>query len=171
MVSICFVKINARYKKLPLFRKAAKAHELAIVKIIKEKQPRNVATIYNVSEDQYDAEYLDIQHNEDRNRRTSDIASALEQLHAIGIVFVDYTNDNVGYSTIDKVWKLFDFDCSGAIDEQGEWKLEPPAETHALVTAKKLRSNEPFINKKEIDWVILVEEYRELLKSRIKMMI
>ena len=156
---------------MALFTKAANVHELEIAKIIKDKQPPNVATIYTIYEDRYDIEYLDIQHNEDRNRRTSDIASALEQLHAIGIVFVDYTNDNVGYSTIDKVWKLFDFDCSGVIDEHGEWKLEPPAESHALVTAKKLRSNEPFINKKEIDWVILVEEYRELLKSRIKMMI
>ena len=147
---------------MALFTKAANVHELEIAKIIKDKQPPNVATIYTIYEDRYDIEYLDTTNELHRKRRTDDIVSALEQLHAIGIVFVDYTNDNVGYSTIDKVWKLFDFDCSGVIDEHGEWKLEPP-ESHALTTAKKLR----FDKKTEIDWVILVKEYPVLLTNRI----
>ena len=120
---------NANTTKHPFFRKYFNEarNERAIAKII---QTANAETsllirIYNVTKDYYDAELLDKYHD-DKARMIKQIKRNLQKLHEHNVVYVDLKDDNMGYSTIDKRWKLYDFDCSGVIRANGKWKIEAP---------------------------------------------
>lgn len=61
----------------------------------------------------------------------NDVINGLEQLHNLCIVYVDLHVGNVGWSKIDKCWKIFDFNMSGILNEgennncENTWKIEP----------------------------------------------
>ena len=54
------------------------------------------------------------------------VSSGLDQLHSIGVVYIDLHVGNVGWSPKSGRWKIFDFNMSGVV-EKGSWKLEPSA--------------------------------------------
>jgi hypothetical protein len=58
---------------------------------------------------------------------STDIRNAISQLHNLGVVYIDIKADNVGFSTFDQTYKLFDFDCSGIIHPQDpkRWQNRP----------------------------------------------
>jgi hypothetical protein len=56
-----------------------------------------------------------------------DIWKAILELHEQRIIYIDLKSDNVGYSDIDKCWKLFDYDCSGICNDAcNQWIIKPP---------------------------------------------
>ena len=56
----------------------------------------------------------------------TDIKKGLVQLHQLNVVYIDLKEDNIGYSEVDKKWKIFDFDCCGiCFDQQQRWLREP----------------------------------------------
>jgi len=93
--------------------------------LIKTKLP-NVVAVYNVTPGYIDMELLDVNHA-DKSNMKHDVYLAMEQLHSINVVYVDFKFDNFGYSHTDKCWKVFDFDGSGILDKsQDKWDSEPP---------------------------------------------
>ena len=110
--------------------------------------------IISVQEDYYDSELLDIFY-EDDTRKADDIKQAIEQLHAMGIVYIDLKMDNMGYSHTDSCWKLFDFDFSGIYHKVDNgswvWDQEPCHGYNYIKYACKINlGDEPT----QIDWMI-----------------
>ena len=55
----------------------------------------------------------------------NDIKEGLDHLSSIGVSYIDLKNENICYSTEDDSWKIFDFDMSGILNDNGEWINEP----------------------------------------------
>ena len=136
--------------------------ELKIVEILKDKNFRNIVDIYNTCSKCIDMELLDI-HADDKKigNITADIRNAIEQLHSVGIIYIDIRRDNMGYSHIAGKWKLFDFDASGIVEKGDDtvWVMEPP--TYA--TYKKYSSCRREGGFKQLDRVIL-EDFLHTIK-------
>lgn len=109
-------------------------NELLICKKIMElPTPKKfLINVYNVDIQNHqsfvDIELLDTNITENKFielNGINDIHKGLEILHSLGIIYIDFKLDNIGYSEKDKCFKLFDFDCSGLIDTNSKWILEP----------------------------------------------
>ena len=56
------------------------------------------------------------------------IIQGMNNLHNIRCIYIDFKDDNIGYSLRDKSWKIFDFDCSGFCSpDYQRWIIPPPA--------------------------------------------
>lgn len=126
-----FIKIKkvVNYMKVPIFRKLfyhGSAHESTIVKLIKNNLNNKLVRVFNVNKNYYDTELLDIDYK-DKSKLIMDIKESLQLLHKLNIIYIDLKQDNIGYSHIDKRWKIFDFDCSGIANHNFQsWNKEPP---------------------------------------------
>ncbi len=104
--------------------------EIEIAKILFQNPQKNVVKIYDVVHDE-DNCYIDMEYLNDSyvsmSKYKDDFKNALDQLHSQGIVYIDIKSDNIGFSSIDNTYKVFDFDCSGIVDIQNpqKWKKEP----------------------------------------------
>lgn len=119
-----------------VFRKVLKPNDLAamtefeIAKRLFANPQKNVVKIYDVVEKDGVC-WIDMECLDDSYRPLfdyeNDIKCALDQLHSIGVVYIDIKSDNIGYSTKDGVFKLFDFDCSGIVylDSPSVWERQP----------------------------------------------
>lgn len=118
---------------VPFFRKTfydGSNNEYEIATLIKKKQKnslnKEVVRIFNVNKHYYDVELLDVYYH-DKSTLLNDIHECLKVLHSLHIIYIDLKEDNIGYSHIDKRWKIFDFDVSGiANDKFNSWMKEPP---------------------------------------------
>jgi serine/threonine protein kinase len=120
----------------PFFRKYfAKDDKIEkiIVKMIckiQKKHPsmcKTLLRIYDITDSYYDAELLDKYEFSQTKNKADDIKRNLDILHGMNIVYVDLKEDNIGYSSIDKVWKIYDFDSSGVMNsDRSSWKVEAP---------------------------------------------
>lgn len=131
--------------------------ELVIVSIIKANKLDNIVDIYETGKNHIDMELLDIYADEKTlGDMESDIRKAIEQLNAVGIIYIDLKRDNIGYSHMHEKWKIFDFDASGLVDVNDDttWLMEPP-----MYYKYKKYSNRLVDKKglKELDRVILEE--------------
>lgn len=133
----CIQEIQETYNGLPFFRKHTNAisstNELAIAKILYKNPCSHCVKIYNIREggihSYIDMELLNTQKLQELEKELihNDIYIALEELHLHQIIYIDLKNDNIGYSEIDKTWKLFDFDASGITDSTfSKWIEKPP---------------------------------------------
>lgn len=90
---------------------------------------RNIVTIYAVKGNIIDQELLEscIYHKEKIPNMINDIRDGLEHLHKNKIVYIDLKLDNIGYSTKEGCFKLFDFDMSGIAhpNDSSKWLHEP----------------------------------------------
>ena len=119
--------------KVPFFRKTfyeGSFHEHDIASLIYQKQKQGscikLVRILEVNKDFYDAELLDVYYH-DKSTLVRDIQQCLEELHKLHIIYIDLKDDNIGYSHIDKRWKIFDFDSSGIANRRyTQWVKEPP---------------------------------------------
>lgn len=117
----------------PFFRKAygekPSYNELYICSLIKINNPPNIVEVYNVTPDHIDMELLDMEiFPKDEDSFYDDVNKGLDELHKLGVVYIDLKKDNIGYSHTSKCWKIFDFDASGVLNqyEPNKWLLEPP---------------------------------------------
>ena len=115
----------------PIFRKQTNClAEIIIMKeIILAKSPV-LLQIYAIQDQArpwyYDAELLDVACTNFKNKHR-DIRECLGKLHQLGIAYVDLKHGNMGFSMIDKRWKLFDYDSSGLYSIKAQsWIYEPP---------------------------------------------
>jgi serine/threonine protein kinase len=100
---------------------------------IKEHPHKNLVTVYDVTLSYVDEEMLDIGDSYENfaelfiNREgIHQIHEALNHLHGLGIVYIDLKMENIGWSNVDKCYKLFDFNGSGTITADGcHWHREP----------------------------------------------
>jgi len=111
------------------FRKMCDLGSLAekqIAQLLLNAHLSHVVAIHDVRPSHIDMELLDVYHDETSTQET-DIRMAVQQLHTIGVVYVDIKSDNFGYSHANGCWKLFDFDGSGLLKEGklDEWELAP----------------------------------------------
>ena len=123
------IKKDVNGMKVPFFRKTfyeGSFHEREIVSLIYQNQIQGLVRILEINNDFYDAELLDVYYN-DKSTLVSDIQKCLDELHKLHIIYIDLKDDNIGYSHIDKRWKIFDFDSSGIANRSyTKWVKEPP---------------------------------------------
>lgn len=130
-------KIRGKYlvneKFIPYFRKPFFEHmgslsetEKIVTKRLIDIQNPKVLRIFRIGKSYYDAELLDTKYSDKKNIHR-DILQNLKELHKMGIIHVDLKNDNIGYSHLDKRWKVFDFNISGIMrSNKKDWLRAPP---------------------------------------------
>ncbi len=117
---------------IPFFRKYFQnMNEKAIVEILFKHQNHNLLRILRVENEYYDAELLDLFYDDIINLH-KDIKRDLVELNDLNIIYIDLKDDNVGYSHIDKKWKLFDFDCSGVCTSDKQSWIHAPLDSYNL---------------------------------------
>lgn len=126
------VNIDDNYKGQNIFRKQVRRNvELIISKKIMENPNPYIVTIYHVNTDNstVDMELLNTEYemnDENIAKIHKTIKEALQYLHSINIMYIDWKYDNIG-QTSDGNFKLFDFDSSGiATDDNKEWLIRKP---------------------------------------------
>lgn len=104
-----------------MFHKKAQCDvEIQVCKLLSTlpKMP-NVVNIYDVRANTIVMEQLDVNYQNlsvaDRSRVIYDLLQGLKQLNANGIYYADIKLGNIGWSTDDKCWKIFDFDIAGTM--------------------------------------------------------
>jgi hypothetical protein len=111
------------------------------------KKHKNVVNIYYVGSNFVDMELLDIYeiYGEKETEETVKIIEIMREvkteLQGLGILYIDWKLDNIGFSKIDNTYKLFDFDCSGIMNiETKEWIKKPKmyySYTQATIAGKE----------------------------------
>lgn len=166
-------KIEDTFQGKPYFMKiintddSSQRTELTIASILQKNPLKNVVKVLDISYKcpvHIKYELLDVEKNWDKplEKETMliDIKNGLTQLHQKNIIYIDLKEDNIGYSSKNKEWKLFDFDCSGiTMPDMEKWLIIPP-KFFMWNAIHKLKSNMNFyIGEKKIS---CVEEIRVL---------
>lgn len=105
--------------------------EYKICTVISQQANSNIVKFYAINSISLDMEVLDTQlkisNESDAIRLITDMVNARNYLLSIGIVYIDWKLDNIGWSEEDKAFKLFDFDVSGTFNTKTcQWINEPP---------------------------------------------
>ena len=158
------------YKGSQFFRKVYNIHpteeqnylkkvEKSIVKILMKHPNPNIVKYYKINYKYVNMEEvntLNLYHFFNEVSMTSKEIIELQEvmrsvkdfLQGLGIMYVDWKFDNIGKSSIDNKYKLFDFDASGIIDlVTKKWKLKPIERYWSYKTAIQNGAKTP----KEID--------------------
>lgn len=135
--------------------------ERVIASLLLNTNVPNVVRVYRVTDTHYDAELL-VPYHDDDTSQASDIRAALDQLHSLGIVYLDLKRDNMGYSTTDNCWKLFDFDGCGTLLKHDVWDNVPPSYKTYLMYKDMIKPGEDLVS---IDWLIYQNMYKETPKT------
>ncbi len=104
--------------------------ETIISKILMKNPHPNIVTIYKVTEDFIEMEWLDTHTTFLFKITDTDIISLYEAkkyMQKLGISYIDWKYDNIGYNSLHKV-KIFDFNMSGIfnIHNNDIWLYKPP---------------------------------------------
>lgn len=149
-----------------LNKNSESATEFEIAKRLFDNPKKNVVQIYDVVEKD-DMYWIDMECLDDSYKPlveyAADLKCALDQLHSLGVVYIDIKSDNIGYSTKDGVFKIFDFDCSGIVylDSLTQWEREP---LHISAKYKRLRLEEYKVSSLfELDALAFEMEYKKKL--------
>jgi len=132
MVSECeIIDTEELYYNKPFFRKMNPLDiEYNITLILQNNPHPNVVPIYNSSSIMLDIELLNIDIGTliEENKRLfiTDLLRAKKHLHNIGIVYIDWNINNIGYSVTDECFKIFDFDGGGIFNiNTNDWIMSP----------------------------------------------
>ncbi len=117
-------------------------NELAIAKLLMRNPQKNVVRVLKIST-KTKIPYIDYQKldtykdlnkkfKKDLNKKLKsvrrDIKTGLSNLHKLNIIYIDLKSDhsNIGYDSVSKEWRIFDFDASGICDKTRlKWKRNP----------------------------------------------
>lgn len=160
---------------IPFFRKwftdGDNNHEQEIVTMLKKNPDVCCPRILRITDKYYDAELLDLYHASNDVAKKKDIKKCLERLHDMDIIYVDLKEDNIGYSHVDKKWKIFDFDSSGiCAPSKDRWIREPPfyyqyKTAYKLLFPRKYKDVDVFDIKKEREVMPLTRIDNVLFKA------
>jgi serine/threonine protein kinase len=122
--------ITDTYEGKPIFRKETmRKIELMITKKIMETPNPYIVSIYDVNDTKntIDMELLDLNYElNDENIKKIQITvkEAIQYLHSINVMYIDWKYDNIGLSK-DGKFKLFDFDSSGIANSSNQdWLIK-----------------------------------------------
>jgi mannose-6-phosphate isomerase-like protein (cupin superfamily) len=103
-------------------------NEADICRILMAHPQKNVVDVYGVTDDYIDLQNLDpIRDASEMIAAKHDVANGLIQLHALDIAYIDLKHDNVGYDTVARCYKIFDFNASGRMTPNHQtWIQKPP---------------------------------------------
>ena len=113
------------------FRKTIKyTIELEIVKILQDNPHPNIVTFYDITNRYFDMELLDTEYfttqcafsNKEIEVIRKQMGKAKDHLQNLGISYIDWKLDNIGYCHQTNQYKLFDFDGSGLFDKENNYK-------------------------------------------------
>ena len=104
-------------------------HKICI--LISQNFNPNIVNFYAINTISLDMEVLDtelkIVNEPQAMKLIADMVNARNYLLSLGIVYIDWKLDNIGWSNENKTFKLFDFDVSGTYNIQTlKWINEPP---------------------------------------------
>ena len=126
------IDIQDNYKDQNIFRKQVRRNvELIISKKIMDNPNPYIVNIFEVNNDNstVDMELLNTNYelnDENKKKIQITIKEALNYLHSINVMYIDWKYDNIGLSK-DGTFKLFDFDASGIADSTNEnWLIRKP---------------------------------------------
>ena len=151
-------------------------NELAIAKLLMRNPQKNVVRVLKIST-KTKIPYIDYQKldtykdlnkkfKKDLNKKLKsvrrDIKTGLSNLHKLNIIYIDLKSDhsNIGYDSVSKEWRIFDFDASGICDKTRlKWKRNPlpwaayyyvidNCKKNALITAPWGENSKKFSKKK-----------------------
>lgn len=109
------------------FRKTIKyTIELEIIKILQYNPHPNIVIFYDITNRYFDMELLDTEYltlqcefsSKEIDVIRSQMEKAKDHLQSLGISYVDWKLDNIGYCHLTNQYKLFDFDGSGLFDKE-----------------------------------------------------
>lgn len=136
------------FRKILNPNEASSITELTIAKMLLKNPLSNVVKIYDVKHNDVEC-YIDMELLNDNyvpiSKYADDFKKGLQQLHSIGVVYIDIKSDNIGYSEKDGVYKVFDFNCSGIVDSNcpKQWFMQPWDECYMY---DKVKANEVFLS-------------------------
>lgn len=120
---------NQVFRKMLDINKPNHVVELEVAKRIMQEPQKNVVKIFDAVRNECDA-YIDMELLETQNtiwqKCILDVINGLSQLHTLNVVYIDIKQDNVGYSSQEGVYKLFDFDCCGIVQSGNGKKWQHP---------------------------------------------
>lgn len=133
----------------PFFRKMnPMSNEIVIASMLIGKHHPNIVEIYHVCDDYIDMELLDINHVTPKDEWIAQMCVAKEFLqHALGVVYIDWKNDNTGIRPETGELVLFDFNASGiatprnAESSTTEWLRSPEFEGFKFKQALRQSDN------------------------------
>ena len=130
-------------------------------RLLKDPQ-QNVVKIYKVVKTERYC-FIDMEKLDDTyvpyKTYLEDFKKGLTQLHSLGVAYIDIKSDNIGYSSVDKCYKIFDFDCSGLVDMENEskWELKP---FEGVMYQNICKLEESVSNLYELDNIALKKAYK-----------
>jgi serine/threonine protein kinase len=125
---------NITFDNKPFFRKTILYKiETDIARILKNNTHPNIVSIYNVTTEYIDMEILETNNNIEKNLEKdipiirSQMESVKNHLQKLGISYMDWKLDNIGFSNDTNQFKLFDFDACGLFDKENNnrWSTFP----------------------------------------------
>ena len=104
-------------------------NEKRIIRVLMNYPHPNIVSYYKIHDRYIDMELLDTK--KDFKKHKKEIIKIMENikiyLQDLGVLYIDWKYDNIGYSKKDQTYKLFDFDVSGLIDKKtNKWIIKPP---------------------------------------------
>ncbi len=119
-------------EKIPFFRKQEpQSIECNVLSILYSNPHQNIVTIYDFNKDKIDMELLNTnimdKIRKDQCKFISEITNAKNHMLSLGIAYIDWKYDNIGYSEKDKCFKVYDFDACGIFSTKtNAWIIKPP---------------------------------------------
>ena len=100
-------------------------NEKKLIRILMNYPHPNIVTYYKIHDRYIDMELLETK--KDKKIIIKIMKNVKSYLQDLGIIYIDWKFDNIGYSKKDRTYKLFDFDVSGLIDTKtNKWIIKPP---------------------------------------------
>jgi serine/threonine protein kinase len=158
-------------KKLSPLKSYSDMTEMIICERLYDSPQKNVVKIFNVTNEYIDVEMVRQSFKMKLPQKAyMDLFAGIQQLHTLGIAYIDMKHDNCGYSAKDKVWKWFDFDIAGVVDsyDTSKWLRRPLV---GFILKDIMRMNPIIEDLRDLDafaWQLYMEREKERYRTAAK---